>query len=416
MALELDAGKARGRGQRADRAHERRRFDPRKARRPSRRPKAFRCKRTMRMLPETKLDIMLARHASLTAELAGPLAGRNLCEAHPRARRDRAGGREGEGLSRRAVAEIADLDSMIADPATEPEMRAVAERGEAAARSAPRRARARHPAGAHPQGRDGRHATSSSKSAPAPAATRRRCSPATSSACTSAMPRKHGWKTEILSASEGTKGGFKEIIAEIAGRGAFARLKFESGVHRVQRVPDTEASGRIHTSAATVAVLPEVEDVDVAINDDRSAHRHHAVAGRRRPARQQDRIGGAHHPHPVRHRRDDAGGALAAPQPRQGDGAAARQALRRRAAAARRRARRRPARPGRQRRPLRAHPHLQFPAGARHRPPHQPDALQAAPGDRGRGAGRDHRCARHRAPGLAAGRAGRRAPDGAARP
>jgi peptide chain release factor 1 len=78
---------------------------------------------------------------------------------------------------------------------------------------------------------------------------------------------KHGWKAEILSASEGTKGGYKEIIAEIAGRGAFARLKFESGVHRVQRVPDTETSGRIHTSAATVAVLPEVADVDVGIED-----------------------------------------------------------------------------------------------------------------------------------------------------
>jgi peptide chain release factor 1 len=77
----------------------------------------------------------------------------------------------------------------------------------------------------------------------------------------------HGWKSELLSASEGTKGGYKEIIAEIRGRGAFAKLKFESGVHRVQRVPDTEASGRIHTSAATVAVLPEVEDVDVAVND-----------------------------------------------------------------------------------------------------------------------------------------------------
>jgi len=76
-----------------------------------------------------------------------------------------------------------------------------------------------------------------------------------------------GWKVEILSMSEGTRGGFKEIIAEIRGRGAFAKLKFESGVHRVQRVPDTEASGRIHTSAATVAVLPEVEDVDIAIND-----------------------------------------------------------------------------------------------------------------------------------------------------
>src|SRR3990172_11256295 len=69
---------------------------------------------------------------------------------------------------------------------------------------------------------------------------------------------KQGWKTEVISASEGPMGGYKEIVAEIRGRGAFAKLKFESGVHRVQRVPDTEASGRIHTSTATVAVLPEV--------------------------------------------------------------------------------------------------------------------------------------------------------------
>ena len=78
---------------------------------------------------------------------------------------------------------------------------------------------------------------------------------------------KQGWKTEVMSVSEGSKGGFKEIVAEVSGRGVFAKLKFESGVHRVQRVPDTEASGRIHTSAATVAVLPEVEDVDIHINE-----------------------------------------------------------------------------------------------------------------------------------------------------
>ncbi|MBX9776431.1 MAG: peptide chain release factor 1 [Xanthobacteraceae bacterium] len=78
---------------------------------------------------------------------------------------------------------------------------------------------------------------------------------------------KQGWKVEVVSASDGSVGGYKEIVAEIKGRGAFAKLKFESGVHRVQRVPDTEASGRIHTSAATVAVLPEVEDVDIVIND-----------------------------------------------------------------------------------------------------------------------------------------------------
>jgi peptide chain release factor 1 len=76
-----------------------------------------------------------------------------------------------------------------------------------------------------------------------------------------------GWKVELISASEGAVGGYKEIIAEVRGRGVYAKMKFESGVHRVQRVPDTETSGRIHTSAATVAVLPEAEDVDVAIND-----------------------------------------------------------------------------------------------------------------------------------------------------
>jgi peptide chain release factor 1 len=78
---------------------------------------------------------------------------------------------------------------------------------------------------------------------------------------------RQGWKVEVMSGSEGSMGGYKEIIAEIRGRGAFARLKFESGVHRVQRVPDTEAQGRIHTSTATVAVLPEAEDVDIAINE-----------------------------------------------------------------------------------------------------------------------------------------------------
>jgi peptide chain release factor 1 len=77
----------------------------------------------------------------------------------------------------------------------------------------------------------------------------------------------HGWRVEVESISEGDAGGFKEIVASITGDGVFGRLKFESGVHRVQRVPDTEAQGRIHTSAATVAVLPEVEDVEITIND-----------------------------------------------------------------------------------------------------------------------------------------------------
>jgi len=74
-----------------------------------------------------------------------------------------------------------------------------------------------------------------------------------------------GWKFSILEESAGDAGGYKEVIASVHGRNVFARLKFESGVHRVQRVPATEASGRIHTSAATVAVLPEVEDIDIEI-------------------------------------------------------------------------------------------------------------------------------------------------------
>ncbi|TCR60893.1 peptide chain release factor 1 [Bosea sp. BK604] len=78
---------------------------------------------------------------------------------------------------------------------------------------------------------------------------------------------QNGWSLDLLSESEGTVGGYKEVIAEISGRGVYAKLKFESGVHRVQRVPDTETSGRIHTSAATVAMLPLAGEVDVTLNE-----------------------------------------------------------------------------------------------------------------------------------------------------
>ncbi len=78
---------------------------------------------------------------------------------------------------------------------------------------------------------------------------------------------EQGWRIELISASPAELGGYKEVVAGVAGAGVFARLKFESGVHRVQRVPATESGGRIHTSAATVAVLPEAEDVDVQIDE-----------------------------------------------------------------------------------------------------------------------------------------------------
>jgi peptide chain release factor 1 len=97
-------------------------------------------------------------------------------------------------------------------------------------------------------------------------ATKPRCSPPTSSACTNAMPPNRAGGS-VISAHASELGGFKEVVANVAGQGVFARLKFESGVHRVQRVPVTESGGRIHTSAATVAVLPEPDEVDVAIDD-----------------------------------------------------------------------------------------------------------------------------------------------------
>src|SRR5205085_10893473 len=78
---------------------------------------------------------------------------------------------------------------------------------------------------------------------------------------------RQGWKIELMSMSEGASGGFKEIVVGVEGKEVYSRLKYESGVHRVQRVPATEAQGRIHTSAATVAVLAEAEEVDVKVED-----------------------------------------------------------------------------------------------------------------------------------------------------
>jgi peptide chain release factor 1 len=85
--------------------------------------------------------------------------------------------------------------------------------------------------------------------------------------CYTRYAERQGWKTEIMSLSEADQGGIKDVVVSIEGRGAYSRLKYESGVHRVQRVPATEASGRIHTSAATVAVLPEADEIDIQVNE-----------------------------------------------------------------------------------------------------------------------------------------------------
>ncbi len=105
--------------------------------------------------------------------------------------------------------------------------------------------------------------TPSSKSEPEPAATKRRCSQAILFRMYSRYAEARRWRVEIMSASEGEHGGYKEIIAKISGDGVYGRLKFESGGHRVQRVPATESQGRIHTSACTVAVMPELPDAEL---------------------------------------------------------------------------------------------------------------------------------------------------------
>jgi peptide chain release factor 1 len=217
------------------------------------------------MLPEAKLDILLARHAALENELLGQLSS----DAYVRATRELnelAPVVEAVKAYRSAGQEIADIDTLIADPATDADMRAMAEeeRPELAARHAALEQDIRI-ALLPKDAMDERNVVLEIRAG---------TGGDEASLFAGDLFRMYerfaalqGWKVEVISASEGTVGGFKEIVAEIQGRGAFAKLKFESGTHRVQRVPDTEASGRIHTSAATVAVLPEVEDVDVDIKD-----------------------------------------------------------------------------------------------------------------------------------------------------
>ena len=136
--------------------------------------------------------------------------------------------------------------------------------------------------------------TSCSRFAPAQAATRRRCSSASFLACTRSIALEHGWRVELMSANATGIGGFKEIIAMVTGQKVYSKLKYESGVHRVQRVPATEAQGRVHTSTVTVAVLPEAKEVDVT-SIRTISHQRLPLRRTGRAGRQHDRLGRADH-------------------------------------------------------------------------------------------------------------------------
>jgi len=217
------------------------------------------------ILPQDQLDLILRRHAEILARLAGPLEPAAFVALS----------RELAGIENVARAihdfrgqakEAAGLEVLLADPATGAEMRGLAE-------EELRTVRAR----LFDLQQDLKFALLPKDAADEKNAILEiRAGTGGDEAALFAgdllrMYHRYaelkGWRVEILSASEGTSGGYKEIIAEIAGRGVFARLKFESGAHRVQRVPETETQGRVHTSAATVAVLPEAEEVDVDINE-----------------------------------------------------------------------------------------------------------------------------------------------------
>jgi peptide chain release factor 1 len=217
-------------------------------------------------LPQHKLDALLARHDLVERELATNLGrddyvklSREFAELTPVIETIKA--------YRAVTAELADLDELAGDAATDPEMRKLADaerpallaRKEALEKQLQLALIPKDAMDDHDAILEIRAGTGGDEAALFAGDLFRMYE---------RYAAKQGWKTEILSISEGSKGGFKEIVAEVHGRGVFAKLKFESGVHRVQRVPDTEASGRIHTSAATVAVLPEVEDVDIEIKPD----------------------------------------------------------------------------------------------------------------------------------------------------
>jgi peptide chain release factor 1 len=217
------------------------------------------------MIPAAKLERLLERFSALESEMASGAGGAAFVKLS----------REHAELSpvietvrdyRNAQTQLEDTETLIADPTTDTELRGMAEQERADLRA--RLTELDHALKIQLLPRDAADASS--------AILEIRAGTGGDEAALFAgdllgMYQRYcslqGWKTEIMSLSESDLGGFKDATLEVEGRGVYAKLKFESGVHRVQRVPATETQGRIHTSAATVAVLPEAEDVDIVINE-----------------------------------------------------------------------------------------------------------------------------------------------------
>ncbi|HVP83854.1 MAG TPA: peptide chain release factor 1 [Rhizomicrobium sp.] len=217
------------------------------------------------MIPATKLDRLSDRFRQIEAELASGSAGASFVKLS-KEHAELAPVIAAVDAYRTANRQLADAEALIADPSSDSEMRALAEEERAELKE--RVAKLEHDLQIQLLPKDAADDSS--------AILEIRAGTGGDEAALFAgdllkmytrYAQLQGWKAELMSLSESDLGGVKEAVLEVAGQGAFAKLKFESGGHRVQRVPETEAGGRIHTSAATVAVLPEAEDVDINIDE-----------------------------------------------------------------------------------------------------------------------------------------------------
>ncbi len=217
------------------------------------------------MIPEAKLARLVDRFAAVEAELATGNAG----NAFARLSKEHAELAPIVGAVesyRSAIRQLEETTALVEDPKTDPDMRALAEEERASLKE--QFARLEHDLQIKLLPKDAADDSSAIvEIRPGTGGDEAALFAADLLGMYQRYAQLQGWKTELMSMTESELGGIKEAVLEVEGRGAFAKLKFESGVHRVQRVPVTEASGRIHTSAATVAVLPEAEDVDIEIND-----------------------------------------------------------------------------------------------------------------------------------------------------